>query len=333
MLIQRDTSTLWAWAGALAVVSGLFYIIVQPMVERWGLRQKWWPRALELQRHVSIAMGTPNPDDEHCLRAWAGGILALMFHGTCGSLMLPVVIYGWEASETHQDLFLLGSLLDLGWDLYSQIQVYVATFHGDVADRWGWARCPRGIFPFIVMHHMLAYIIVVPMDNKYVHLEDYHQVCLSLLGAAACAMACNAVKMTLDVTRRGELVIFKALLTIESGIMLYTRGFHWFRSCYRILCEFRANGDNAFIYVGCVAATFMSLFNLMILPHIVGACLKWLPRKASDPVDTAALARTSSIGRRDSLAHSAKAAADVGRRMSTHVSRRMSSRFSSIKEE
>ena len=155
----------------------------------------------------------------------ARGILAFMFHATCGSLMLPVVIYGWEASETYQDLFLLGSLLDLGWDLFSQIQVYLATFHGDVADRWGWARCPRGLFPFIVMHHALAYIIVVPMDNKYVHLSDYHQVCLSLLGAAACAMGINAVKMTLDVTKRSELLLFKALLTTESGIMLYTRGY------------------------------------------------------------------------------------------------------------
>ena len=35
----------------------------------------------------------------------------------------------------------------------------------------------------------------------------------------------------------------------------------------------------------------MSLFNLMLLPHVVGACLKWWPKKASDPVDTAALAR------------------------------------------
>jgi hypothetical protein len=115
--------------------------------------------------------------------------------------------------------------------------------------------------------------------------------------------------------------------------MLYTRGYHWFRSCYRILSEFRRNDDTAFVCVGCVAATFMSLFNLMILPHIVGACVKWLPRKASDPVDKEALARTSSIGRRDSLAQSARAAADVGRRMSTHVSRRVSARFSSIKEE
>ncbi|CAH0371367.1 unnamed protein product [Pelagomonas calceolata] len=189
MIIERDTSTLWAWAAALAVVSGLFTIVVQPLVERWGLRQKWMPRCLELQRHVSIGMGTPKDwcDDEHCLRAWAGGILAFMFHATCGSLMLPVVIYGWGASETYQDMFLFGSLLDLGWDLFSQIQVYVATFHGDVSDRWGWARCPRGLFPFIVMHHALAYIIVVPMDNKYAHLPDYHQVCLSLLGAAACA--------------------------------------------------------------------------------------------------------------------------------------------------
>ena len=154
-----------------------------------------------------------------------------------------------------------------------------------------------------------------------------------MLGAAACAMAINAVKMTLDVTKRGELVIFKVLLVIESSIMVYTRGFHWFRSCYRILSEFRRNDDTAFICVGCVAATFMSLFNLMIMPHVIGACVKWLPRKASDPVDKEALARTSSIARRDSLAHSAKAAADVGRRMSTHVSRRVSARFSSIKEE
>ena len=96
-----------------------------------------------------------------------------------------------------------------------------------------------------------------------------------------------------------------------------------------MLSEFRRNGDAGFFWAGCVAAVPMSLFNLMLLPHIIGACLKWWPKKASDPLDKEALARTSSLGRRDS----AKAAADVGRRMSTHVSRRVSARFSSIKED
>jgi hypothetical protein len=110
-MIERDTFTLWAWACAMAVLSAAFTLAVQPLFERWGAAQKWWPQTLVLQCHICLSVEIPKEttprfpngaDDELCLKHWATGIMCMMFHGTCGALMIPVAIYGWEASPFFQ---------------------------------------------------------------------------------------------------------------------------------------------------------------------------------------------------------------------------------------
>ena len=127
----------------------------------------------------------------------------------------------------------------------------------------------------------------------------YHQIAFWLLGAAAVCFMFNAYKMTLNVTKRSDFMIFKGCVLFQLVTILYTRVYIWFPNVYKVLGTFKENDDTTFYYGGLVCATLMTLFNLAILNDAVLTSIKWLPKPLPGPETTIPpreLARAMSLG-------------------------------------
>lgn len=95
--------------------------------------------------------------------------------------MLPVLLSGWdEASDTVKSLFIMGTLSDVGFDIYDAVKSTIRTFtkHSDPLPIDWWII-------IVAMHHTLALSLAFPMNLNYVHRWEYHQTAFSLLMAAA----------------------------------------------------------------------------------------------------------------------------------------------------
>jgi len=92
-------------------------------------------------------------------------------------------------------------------------------------------------------------------------------------------------KFTLDMTKLFEWYQFKSIVLVQAATIVLTRGYVWFFHVYLMLSKFWADGSMNFFYGGCLAATLMSFFNLVMLADAIGAAVKWLPR-AMPKVDT-----------------------------------------------
>ena len=97
---------------------------------------------------------------------------SLQAHGICVAPMIPVVIYGWDqSSELVKVCFILGTLGDVGFDIYDAISTSLRTFsknHPSPTPIEFW-------FILVCMHHTTALLLVLPLNMFYVHRSEYHQ--------------------------------------------------------------------------------------------------------------------------------------------------------------
>eukprot|EP00629_Pelagomonadales_sp_RCC1024_P015455 CAMPEP_0119265666 /NCGR_PEP_ID=MMETSP1329-20130426/4409_1 /TAXON_ID=114041 /ORGANISM="Genus nov. species nov., Strain RCC1024" /LENGTH=346 /DNA_ID=CAMNT_0007265505 /DNA_START=278 /DNA_END=1318 /DNA_ORIENTATION=+ len=312
MMLRLDFAAQWRLAGVLALFIALFNEKMTKAFAAWTLKQPWWPRAKEIQRQSLLNFGYPDKPNARfpegmsqsmILDCWAAVASLVVMHYVEGFLMLPLILAGsWSAaSETARDLFILGALTDVGMDVYHQIKIILSTFAGDeLLASCGIEKTPMAMFVVLgILHHPLALAMIIPMNVYYYELTEYHQIAFWLLGAAAVCFMFNAYKMTLDVNKRIDFMIFKGCVLFQLVTILYTRVYIWFPNVYMLLGIFKENDDTAFYYGGLVCATLMTAFNLAILNDAVLTSIKWLPKPLPDPETTIPpreLARAMSLG-------------------------------------
>uniref|UniRef100_A0A7S0FQ20 TLC domain-containing protein n=1 Tax=Pyrodinium bahamense TaxID=73915 RepID=A0A7S0FQ20_9DINO len=272
------------FVAAVAVVTGIVCEIVLASIMAWVEKKDWWPRAMPLQKALMMSFGFPEAScTEYQTRSGYAYVITLCTHHVvCGSMMLPVVIFGWAgAQKLGQACFLVGALMDVSVDVYDEFRMFSVTFlYESVGQKlFGGEKGPKQFFVVVgVLHHPLAMTMVCPLVLHYPDLASFHIVALALLFAAGICFTTGSYKFTLDVTKAFDWYQFKAIVVLQAVTILYTRGYVWFRHLYIVLCTFWADGSMKFFCGGCVAGTLMSLFNLVMIADAVGAAVKWLPR-------------------------------------------------------
>ena len=206
-------------------------------------------------------------------------------HFVSALLIIPVVWYGWDdTTETMKTLFLLGTLSDVGFDIYDATKLTARAFFSS-SSKMSSSLSPIPIDFWVVvvpMHHVLAMSLVIPMNLYYIDLPEYHQTALSLLMASSLCYSLGNYKFSLDVQRSvSALYQYKACVLIQFGIILYTRVYLWFPAMTTILKHFYAQNDMTFFYVGFAIGLIFSIFNMVLLADGCKAALKWLPRSFS----------------------------------------------------
>lgn len=265
----------------LAVVTAVVVECVNQLIIKAVAKKPWWSSAEPLQKQLMMNFGYPEEacTPEVLVESYAFVLVGCGHHFLIGSLMIPVIVYGWSgAGSTGQLLFMMAVLEDVGYDVYDFIKKFCLTFFPSKCKCLG-AACPLPFFIIVCcIHHMLALTLVIPMNLKYAYLPEYHTIACSLLLAAGICFLSGQYKFTLSMKDRGEFLQFKAIVLIQFLTVWYTRCLVWFPNAYAILTIFYGQGDSAYFYGGLVGSTLMSLFNIIMLIDATVAALKWLPK-------------------------------------------------------
>jgi len=197
-------------------------------------------------------------------------------HVVSASLMFPVIVFGWDtAGETGQLCFLVGTLSEVGFDIFDFSKVVLLTF------------CP-GPFPFLgppnpiktfiligVLHHCTVLGMTIPMNLHYPSMAAYHWAAFSLLFSAGVCYLSGQYKFTLDAKTEGGLVTIKKIMTVQFIMNWVSRVLIWFPCVYAALSAFKAADDVGFFRGACAGVTGMSLYNLAVVVDATLAFLKW----------------------------------------------------------
>lgn len=244
----------------------------------------WWQNAIEPQKSMMANFGFPKeptakfPDgitESMARDSFAFTVTICLQHGASALFMLPVLIYGWEeSSDTVRSLFILGTLCDLGFDLYDSYSSSIKTFtpnHPNALPIEFW-------IVIVALHHTTALSLVLPMNLSYAHRYEYHQTAFSLLMAAALCYGSGCYKFALDIGKKRDFLLYKLIVLFQLGIILYTRVFLWFPAASSFRAHVREEHDMTFFYGASVMIGIFSLFNLILVTDAVKAAIKTIPK-------------------------------------------------------
>ena len=245
--------------------------------------QPWWSRAIAPTRSMMQNFGFPKEPtdqfpkavtDEMAQDFYAFLTTLCVQHFLSAVPMVPVVYYGWNDSpEVYKSLFVLGTLSDVGFDVYDAIKTTIRTFtnHRDPIPIDFWVV-------IVAMHHTMALALVIPMDVYHVDRWEFHQAGVSLLMAAALCYGAGCYKFALDIKKYGNFLMYKFIMVFQLAVILYTRVYLWFPAAKSILLYFKESGDSNFYYGSCLMLTIFSLFNLLLVADGVKGVANWLPK-------------------------------------------------------
>lgn len=246
----------------------------------------WWPAAVSPTTAMMQNFGFPKEPNKTFPKGvtepmvrdfYADLIIICLAHAICVSPMIPVVIFGWDqSSELVKVCFILGTLGDVGFDIYDAISTSLRTFsknHPSPTPIEFW-------FILVCMHHTTALLLVLPLNMFYVHRSEYHQTAVSLLLAASLCYLAGAYKFTLNVfDKKKDFYLYKIIVLFQLAVILYTRLLLWFPSVLSLRAHMKEQEDTTFFYGATVMITIFSLFNVILVVDALGAAVKWMPRK------------------------------------------------------
>ncbi|KAK1736962.1 hypothetical protein QTG54_012407 [Skeletonema marinoi] len=292
-----------------ALLFAIFWTVSLPLAEKKIALKltdaAWWPGAVSPTKSMMYNFGYPKeptkrfPDGvtESLARDFYSGTISIcVAHALCATPMVPVLIRGWEdSSDFIKVSFVLGTLADLGFDIYDAVQLSIRAFAKNHSK-----PIPIEFWVILVcMHHTTALLLVMPLNLHYVHRFEYHQTAVSLLYAASACYLAGAYKFTLNVyEKRKDFVLYKIIVFFQLAVLLYTRVYLWFPAAFGLRAHMKEQNDTTFFYGATVMVTIFSIFNLVLIVDGLGAAAKWLPRKfpksKEEKGETAALVRRTS---------------------------------------
>lgn len=274
-----------ATAIALAVFWGIVLETSKKKVNDSLPGTGWWHRAAKPVKSMMYNFGYPsNPTkkfpnavtDEMARDFYAFQVTILFQHFLSALPMVPVLVYGWEdSSEVLKSMFILGTLSDVGFDIYDSWGSTVRTFtkHPDPLPIEFWVI-------LVMLHHTMSLILVLPMNLKYVHRYEYHQTAVSLLMAATLCYGAGCWKFTLDIgNKKRDFMLYKIVALFQLGIILYTRLYLWIPAAISFRDHLKEQNDTAFFYGASIMISIFSLFNFLLVVDGFKAVMKCIPKK------------------------------------------------------
>jgi len=272
-------------AFSFAVLWSISIEVARRKIATWVSKAPWWPCARPNQISVMENFGYTKGEvtEEHAIYGFVWVITMCITHVVSASLMLPVVLLGWKgAGETGQACFLLGTLSEVGFDIYDGVKVVLLTF------------CPSP-FPFLgpknpiktfiligVFHHATVLSMTIPMNLNYPTLTAYHWVAFSLLFSAGVCYLSGQYKFTLNGKTAQGLQTIKQIMALQFVMNWGARCFLWFPCVYTTLSTFYVVGDMGFFRGACMGALGMSLYNILVVLDATAAFLKWWGQSANE---------------------------------------------------
>jgi len=271
----------------IAAVFAIFWAISIEIARRkiatWVKGQPWWPRALPNQISVMENFGYPKGkiSEPDAIFSFVWIITMCITHVVSASLMIPVVVLGWEdAGQTGQTCFLLGTLSEVGFDIFDFSKCFLLAFCPRPFPFLG-PQCPLKTFVLIgIFHHTTVLGMTIPMNLYYPKLEEYHQTAFALLFSAGVCYLSGQYKYMLDAKNDTDLATIKRIMWIQFVMNVSSRIFVWFPSVYTCLNTFYSLGDMTFFRGACCGALGMTLYNLLVVADATGALIKWLGKSS-----------------------------------------------------
>jgi len=270
-------------AFSFAVFWTVFIEAVRGPIGDMVRKAEWWPRALPNQINIMVNFGYPKGEttEDHAVYGFVWIITMCITHIFSASLMLPVMVYGWdEAGDAGQVLFFLGTLSEVGFDVYDWSKTFILTFaHSSFPD----LGPPGPVKTFIlicILHHSTVLGLTFPMNLKYPSTTAYHWVAFSLLVSAGVCYIAGQYKFTLDAKTASGLATIKRIMIVQFVFNWLSRVGVWFPAVFMTLNTLYGKGDMLYFAAGTVGGVGMSLYNLLVVADATMALLKWLPRTA-----------------------------------------------------
>jgi len=312
-----------ATAVGLAIVWGIIFEISKKRIHDSLPNTAWWHRAVKPTKSMMANFGYPKQatdkfpngiTDSMARDFYAFLVMICGQHFVSASAMVPVLVYGWEeSSDTAKSLFILGTLSDLGFDIYDAMSSSIRTFsnHPDPLPLDFW-------IVIVALHHTTALSLVLPMNLNYVHRFEFHQTTVSLLMAASLCYAAGCYKFSLDIGKKKGFLLYKFIVLLQLGIIFYTRVYLWFPAVISFRAHLKEQNDTAFFYGASVMMSIFSLFNLILVADGFKAAIKCIPKKfpktQSEKEKTAKIFRRASGMDAPGFAHLAEVKRMMARR-------------------
>lgn len=268
----------------LALVFALFWSLfietARRKLEAFVCASKWWPRALPNQISVMVNFGYDSSITEDvAVYGFVWIITMCITHIVSASLMLPVVIMGWDASgPVGQVCFLLGTVSEVGFDIYDLTKLTLLAFFPSSFQALG-PCCPIKTFMLIgLCHHTTVLGMAIPMNMQYPSIAAYHRAAFSLLFSAGVCYGLGQYKFCLDSKTEDGLRKIKTIMTVQFVMNWVARVWIWFPCVFSILSTFYAAGDAAFFWFACASTLGMSFYNLAVVSDATFSFKKWLQK-------------------------------------------------------
>jgi len=244
-------------------------------------KASWWPRALPNQINIMVNFGYPKDEttEDHALYGFVWIITMCITHIVSALLMLPVILCGWtEAGDVGQGLFFLGTLSEVGFDVYDWSKTFLLTFAHSSFPNLGPPGPVKAFILICILHHSTVLGLTFPMNLKYPSMAAYHWVAFSLLVSAGVCYIAGQYKFTLDAKTRSGLATIKRIMILQFVFNWLSRVGIWFPAVFMALQNIHGKGDMLYFVGGLVGGIGMSLYNLLVVADATMALLKWLPR-------------------------------------------------------
>jgi len=273
--------------GVIAFVFALFWTVfieaVRGPIGDRVRKAEWWPRALPNQINIMVNFGYPKDEttEDHAVYGFVWIITMCITHIVSASLMVPVIIYGWSAAgAVGQLLFFLGTLSEVGFDVYDWSKTFLLTFAHSSFPNLGPPGPVKAFILICILHHSTVLGLTFPMNLKYPSMTAYHWVAFSLLVSAGICYIAGQYKFTLDAKTRSGLATIKKIMILQFVFNWLSRVGIWFPAVFTVLQNLYGKGDMLYFAAGLVGGLGMSLYNLLVVADATTALLKWLPRAA-----------------------------------------------------
>merc|ERR1712070_34639 len=289
-----DMELLSTLKGQLCVALGftlfrsIFIEIARRRLQKWVNGASWWSRALPNQILVMRNFGYEegSVSEDMALYGYVWVITMCITHVVSALLMLPVVVYGWsEAEETGRLCFFLGTLSEVGFDIYDFTKLVLLTF---VPGPFPFLGPPSPcIKPFLllgVFHHCTVLGMTIPMNLYYPSMAPYHRAAFALLFSAGVCYLTGQYKFTLDGKTSDGLQSIKRIVSIQFVMNWLARVIVWFPCVYDLLAAFHSAGDVGFFRGASLGSLGMSLYNVAVVMDATQAFVKW--QRKSIPADS-----------------------------------------------
>jgi len=273
--------------GVIAFAFALFWTVfieaVRGPIGDRVRKAEWWPRALPNQINIMVNFGYPKDEttEDHAVYGFVWIITMYITHIVSASLMVPVIIYGWSAAgAVGQLLFFLGTLSEVGFDVYDWSKTFLLTFAHSSFPNLGPPGPVKAFILICILHHSTVLGLTFPMNLKYPSMTAYHWVAFSLLVSAGICYIAGQYKFTLDAKTRSGLATIKKIMILQFVFNWLSRVGIWFPAVFVVLQNLYGKGDMLYFAAGLVGGLGMSLYNLLVVADATMALLKWLPRTA-----------------------------------------------------